>query len=560
MSKYRGYVKVHEDDKKAILKHPAGHEIHLSKKGLGAKLQKQLAELPMHKMAKGGEVTVDEGGTASNPASRMDAGWGKVIIKDKEDVQKFADGGMSLPSNVIDHGAGDDQVAAQPGIWDSIMSAMSSPQSADMAASMPPEAKGDTPAPGYKDVLPQSSVIPRDTPEQLAAQSAPVAAPELQNAQIPAASPTSNIDSKLLAGDPKTATKGLDTQMAGIRQEAGASKDIAAEQLRGQEDLKGHLVEIAQNTLKNEQHYSNESQAIVDDLKKGHIDPEHFWSTASAPGKTSAAIGIMLGSIGSAITGQDNAALTFINRQIERDIDAQKSDRANKYNLLGALDKQFDNQRQSQDMLKSIYLQKNISDATSAALRQGGPMAEAQMKQKLGPLIQEKVQLDRSMALNQSILQQLHGRAAGNPELTAMAIERTSLVPEHQKAEALKQLDETQKQAQAIDHITDVMKQMDAQQTIKNRTMHPIDSAATMDRLKFQVMSMAKDTFGRVNEIELEKTLDNAVKLFESPANRHKGIQIVRDMLKSHMSAPALTGNGLPLPKPKPFTPTNGAY
>ncbi len=252
----------------------------------------------------------------------------------------------------------------------------------------------------------------------------------------------------------------------------------------------------------------------------------------------------------------------FLNAQIERDIDGQKADLANKHNLLGALQQQFNNHQDSQNMLRAIYLGKNASDIQAAALKQGGPLAQARAMQATGPMIQQKNDLLRNIGINQSILTNLQKNpgAPSNPALTAMAIERSTLVPEHQKAEALKQLDETQKQAQAIDQITKVMGQMKDLQTVKSRVGSPLQSKSQLQALQLQAGEIAKTAFGRVNERELKLALDNAVNFSDNKTTVDKKIQNLQSFLGSKMSAPALTGNGLPIPKYKPYVPKTGAY
>lgn len=65
-------------------------------------------------------------------------------------------------------------------------------------------------------------------------------------------------------------------------------------------------------------------QAIKDDVQK--VDPDRFWNNKSTGQKISIGIGLMLGGIGSGLTGGPNTAAQMINSAIDNDIQAQKLD------------------------------------------------------------------------------------------------------------------------------------------------------------------------------------------------------------------------------------------
>jgi hypothetical protein len=55
------------------------------------------------------------------------------------------------------------------------------------------------------------------------------------------------------------------------------------------------------------------------------VDSNRLWADSSTGSKVAAGVGIMLGALGQALTGQDNAALKVIENAIDRDIDIQKA-------------------------------------------------------------------------------------------------------------------------------------------------------------------------------------------------------------------------------------------
>lgn len=87
-----------------------------------------------------------------------------------------------------------------------------------------------------------------------------------------------------------------------------------------------------QKTWGNWQQRGDEMRQAILDQK---IDPNHYWEQKGTGGKISAAIGLILGGMGSGLTRTPNAALEVIRESINRDLDAQKAELGKKATLLG---------------------------------------------------------------------------------------------------------------------------------------------------------------------------------------------------------------------------------
>jgi hypothetical protein len=70
-------------------------------------------------------------------------------------------------------------------------------------------------------------------------------------------------------------------------------------------------------------------RAEADEISQGKVDPDRVWSNASTPQKIAASIGIALGGMLTAY-GHRNAALDMINTIIDRDLQAQRENLANR--------------------------------------------------------------------------------------------------------------------------------------------------------------------------------------------------------------------------------------
>lgn len=125
---------------------------------------------------------------------------------------------------------------------------------------------------------------------------------------------------------PPDMQKAYQMQMSGIQGNAQAGQQAGDQASKAWQD---------QNTAmqQQEQAYQARLKSIDDDqnqlmqkFSSQKIDPDRVWKTASTGSKIMAGIGLMLSGAGSASAGQENLAYNTIQKQIDRDIDAQKSD------------------------------------------------------------------------------------------------------------------------------------------------------------------------------------------------------------------------------------------
>lgn len=119
---------------------------------------------------------------------------------------------------------------------------------------------------------------------------------------------------------------------AGLRQQAQATSNQAESNISYLNDLQDQLDEVpsAVDTIAK---YKVKDDAFMNSLQNNKVDPNRIWHQASTSGKIMAGIGMLLSGMGSGLTGQPNLALKVIDDNINRDIEAQKSDQSNTMNL-----------------------------------------------------------------------------------------------------------------------------------------------------------------------------------------------------------------------------------
>lgn len=110
----------------------------------------------------------------------------------------------------------------------------------------------------------------------------------------------------------------IDAQRAAIQAEAreqalGEYNKMISEQTEREQRISGQL----------EEKLAAHSQAVADYMNT-KVDPNNYWANASTGAKIMAALGVVLGAMGSKATGGRNVALDIINNAIDRDMEAQK--------------------------------------------------------------------------------------------------------------------------------------------------------------------------------------------------------------------------------------------
>lgn len=245
-------------------------------------------------------------------------------------------------------------------------------------------------------------------------------------------------------------------------QEAYIQGDIARKQAniaqQSIEQQQGIMDQFA-NTQKQ---LASQRDAIVKELEMNPVNAERYMQNKSSAGKVSTAIGLILGGIGGGMTGQGNAALDFLNKQIDRDIESQKAGRAAKENLLSSLERQYGNEQVAANMLSSILKTQMAAKIDQAALASGDKLAVARAQQASMQLRAEADKMQAGLARERvaselyargmnpvdmgiPVDEKIQGRAvpgyglANDPELAKKL--NTEILPQHESSmQALKQL------------------------------------------------------------------------------------------------------------------------
>lgn len=306
---YANFKKVHEDESHARFKHANGSELKVAKGGLSPKMRKELEGLPLY--ADGGDV----------PSS--------LQANDPLDSQDQVDSGVPGINININHQPADPMT--QDPAYQNMLSGYKSkvePGSAEERVMGSPEEQASKDYslmksyqrnPGEMSQMDIAKAKGFESPDPIAMPSTPggeVASngPGLEGAQSPPG----------LAADPAAAP----VSPAAMPQVAPMP---AAPMAHAQPSTPQEHYEATKQQL------SAEDQAWQHDLANGHITPKTYqdlFAKKDTLGKIGTIFGLMLSGAGSGLSGQPNALMELMNKEIKNDLDSQVQSKTNAQNFI----------------------------------------------------------------------------------------------------------------------------------------------------------------------------------------------------------------------------------
>ncbi len=494
-----GFKKIKEDNRSATMIHKDGHQIIVAKSALKPIQIKQLEKLPIHMESGGVAGAMDAMGIDQNAGVRSDV--------------------------VPDYSS-----AAAPGLTDQIGRALVANQQAGI---------NPFPVPG----IPASSNnenLAANTGGDLAMANGPDASAG-QSVAMPAAQQQSN------SGLPDT-NAGLQAQINANNRMAAAQGEQGKQTAAQYDKLDEQLAQLP-TTEQIQSKHAADDKSFMDYLKTHDVDPNHFWADKGTGQKISAGIGLFLGGIGSAFTGQANPALGIINKAIENDIDAQKSAMGknktlwsmNREGLKDDLAANFATRNQAYVNLQN-QIQKIAAQNTS-------PIAQARAQQLNAVIENEK-------AMNNFRRSLISGPTADNADPSARV---NFLVPEAHKKDAFAKIDAAKYTVQNVGKIMDAYDKASSANHVKDYVpgQHNADIDALHTLLGPTIPALEGSARQGLMDALYSGTTPNPIS--DSAAAKATKRQALQDYLSSKGGQDSvLNGNGIHLDK-FPSTNVRGA-
>jgi hypothetical protein len=266
---------------------------------------------------------------------------------------------------------------------------------------------------------PQAAPLPNAGIAEAAPQPEGIAA---RAPQAAAAAPQGGGLAGSMDGTEKMMQDAFNLQKAGIYGQAAAQQDLAKQQAQVLQDQVKAQQDAKLIYDKNYKELEGERQALMQDIKDNHVSVEKFW-TGDKDGngshsKIMTGIGMILAGFNP--TNSPNAAIQFLNKQMDMNLEAQKQNLNSRQNLLSANLRQFGNLKDATDMTRLMQADMVTNQLKQAAATASSPMAKAAAMQAAGQLAQQYAPIAQNFALRRAMINASQGME-GNPGNTAAA-------------------------------------------------------------------------------------------------------------------------------------------
>lgn len=223
--------------------------------------------------------------------------------------------------------------------------------------------------------------------------------------------------------------QGLNQGIAGTNAAAKAQGDLGTAQAEEYKNTIAAQQQMSKDYDTQFQALDNERKAHMADIENGHIDPNQYW-TGDAHGngghsRIMAGIGMILAGFNP--TTNPNAAIDYINKQMDMNIKAQERNLGANENLLSANLKQFGNLKDARDMTRLM-----LNDTLGHQLAQAAAAAQTPQAKAAAQMAQSKLMMDAvPEAQNLSMRRMLTGMAGdsgADPEAHDRKVAALSLI------------------------------------------------------------------------------------------------------------------------------------
>jgi len=375
------------------------------------------------------------------------------------------------------------------------------------------------------------NTVPEGAPP--AAGQQPVETP--QNAPATSAAPSS-------AGAPQSAQKAVSADTIPEKAASGQStlqQDLAANDAQYQKLLKDQQTSDAR--------YSK----LVSDAK---LDPSRFYSNQNLGQKISMGLGLILGGMSSGLTGQENPVLDMLNKNIDRDIEAQKNDQSNKINLWKMNHEALHDQQAATLQTRNQILEHAKIKMDELMGTAPGPMAQqkaAALKTQIqAEQMQNQFAITRSK-LMQSLFSEQNSAGGSGAKSALSGRDPASLVPyvvpQEQQKQVLQEIQDRQNITTNGPKIMAAFDQANKDLEAGSFNLNP----ASVDSLHQLMLPLFKDIDGTVRQAAMDESFKNLTpKRTDFTENRVKTRrQALQDWVTSKAAAPNAKAYGIDLDK-----------
>jgi hypothetical protein len=236
-----------------------------------------------------------------------------------------------------------------------------------------------------------------------------------------------------------------------------------------------------------------------DHIANNPIDANHYINNMSTGNKIGTALGLVLAGFGSGMAGQANPVMSFLNQQIDRDIQAQKDNLGSVHTLLSENMKQYGNERDAMDMtriqMNDMVNNKLKMDAAKAA----GPLAASAAAKFIGEREMQLAPQMSNIAMRRTLVAGMTNGRVPPENIIRM------MVPEPEQAKAYEELDKAKSAVNLRDNALGSFDNVANFNTLGQRVTSPFQTLSKMNAARDNlVATLSKDTAGRFTPQDAE--------------------------------------------------------
>lgn len=352
---------------------------------------------------------------------------------------------------------------------------------------------------------------------------------------------------------------------ADAQEQALASK-AGAEAGQGNAEAKNYQesINLAQDVFKKSQqelwNQGVENDNLMQEVASSKIDPQQFFHNMGTGQKIGTALALVLGGVGSGLTGGPNIAHEMLKDAVNKDIESQKINLGKKESLLGRnLEKYRDMtlaQHATTAQLNSIIQGK----LAQTAAKFGGQINSLNTQSTLGKLQNEN--LMSGMEMNKLLQQQRMKEALMGSDVSQLnPLDFVQhVVPADKQKDVAHELGQSMSVKEKTQYLTDLYKKAMDEQTLVRRAGGLRGESPALLNLKNEMLPLIKDKEGRVNEFE-QQTVNNVLPGMGSTDAREKDLLAgFSNFLKGKENAPLSKTYGIDINRfnsTKPSAPYN---
>lgn len=270
------------------------------------------------------------------------------------------------------------------------------------------------------------------------------------------------------------------------------------------------------------------------------VDPNHYLHNMGTGNKMLASIGLILGGVGSGLTGQPNAALGMLNKAIDNDIEAQRNDQSNTLNLWKMHHESLQNELAANLQTRNNYLEIAKSKVDEMLGNAPGPMAVQRAAALKGQLATEQIQNNFNIARAKLQQQAISGGDQGGSDPSQLV---PLLVPEARQKDVFEEIKNAQDTRRITPQIIDAFK--------RGSSRNPNEAAQGQREFEGLINTTVKEQEGTARQAAFDSIHKNMTPsgISAFPGENKAKLRTVMEYLGSKSSAPQAKGFNIDLDK-----------